>query len=64
MIVDMDLSVRAKNCLLRGGYYTLEDIINSSIYSLMRVRNLGRKSLEEIKEIVKEYCYEIPEVSL
>lgn len=60
-ISNLGLTERAKNCLLRAGYRTLEDIVNSSIMNLMRIRNLGRKTLKEIKCVVKEHGYTIPE---
>ena len=62
LIQDLELSVRAINCLLRAGYRTLDDIIGSSIIDLMKIRNMGKKSLKEIKEVCKEHGYEIPEV--
>lgn len=61
LIGKMELSVRAKNCLLRAGYRTLDDLVNSSIIDLMKIRNLGRKSLKDIIEVVREYGYEIAE---
>ena len=60
LIQNMVLSERTKNCLLRAGYRTLDDIVGSSIVNLIRIRNLGRKSLKEIKEVVSEYGYTIP----
>lgn len=47
-IEELDLSVRSLNCLKRAGINTLEDLVNTSEDDMMRVRNLGRKSLEEI----------------
>jgi len=47
-IDDLDLSVRSFNCLKRAGINTVEDLINRSEGDMMRVRNLGRKSLEEV----------------
>jgi len=43
-----DLSVRAFNCLKRAGVNTVNDLINKSPEEMMKVRNLGRKSLEEV----------------
>ena len=43
-----DLSVRSFNCLKRAGINTVEDLINKSEDDMMKVRNLGRKSLEEV----------------
>ena len=47
-IEDLDLSVRSFNCLKRAGINTVEDLINKSEEEMMKVRNLGRKSLEEV----------------
>lgn len=47
-IEELDLSVRSYNCLKRAGINTVEDLINNSEEDMMKVRNLGRKSLEEV----------------
>lgn len=47
-IEDLDLSVRSFNCLKRASINTVEDLINKSEEDMMKVRNLGRKSLEEV----------------
>ena len=47
-IEELDLSVRSYNCLKRAGINTVEDLINKSEEDMMKVRNLGRKSLEEV----------------
>ena len=47
-IEELDLSVRSFNCLKRAGLNTVEDLINKSEEDMMKVRNLGRKSLEEV----------------
>jgi len=47
-IDELDLSVRSFNCLKRAGINTVEDLINKSQDDMMKVRNLGRKSLEEV----------------
>ena len=47
-IEELDLSVRSFNCLKRAGINTGEDLINKSEEDMMKVRNLGRKSLEEV----------------
>ena len=44
----LDFSVRSFNCLKRAGINTVEDLINKSEEDMMKVRNLGRKSLEEV----------------
>ena len=47
-IEELDLSVRSFNCLKRAGINTVEDLISKSDADMMKVRNLGRKSLEEV----------------
>ena len=47
-IEELDFSVRSYNCLKRAGINTVEDLINKSEDEMMKVRNLGRKSLEEV----------------
>ena len=47
-IEELDLSVRSFNCLKRAGINTVEDLINKTEEDMMKVRNLGRKSLEEV----------------
>lgn len=47
-IEELDLSVRSFNCLKRAGINTVEDLINKSEDEMMKVRNLGKKSLEEV----------------
>ena len=47
-IDELDLSVRSFNCLKRAGINTVADLINKSEEDMMKVRNLGRKSLEEV----------------
>ncbi len=47
-IEELDLSVRSYNCLKRAGINTVEDLINKTEDEMMKVRNLGRKSLEEV----------------
>ena len=47
-IEELDLSVRSFNCLKRAGINTVEDLINKSEEDMIKVRNLGRKSLEEV----------------
>ena len=48
-IEDLDLSVRSYNCLKRAGINTVEDLANKTEEEMMKVRNLGRKSLDEVK---------------
>ena len=47
-VEELDLSVRSFNCLKRAGINTVEDLISKSEEDMMKVRNLGRKSLEEV----------------
>ena len=47
-IEDLELSVRSFNCLKRAGINTVEDLINYTEEEMMRVRNMGKKSLEEV----------------
>ena len=47
-IEDLDFSVRAYNCLKRAGIATVEDLTNKSETDMMKVRNLGKKSFDEV----------------
>jgi DNA-directed RNA polymerase subunit alpha len=47
-IEELDLSVRSYNCLKRAGINTVEDLASKTEEDMMKVRNLGRKSLEEV----------------
>ncbi len=47
-IEDLDLSVRSFNCLKRAQVNTVEDLVNKTEEDMMKVRNMGRKSLEEV----------------
>ena len=47
-IEDLELSVRSFNCLKRAGISTVEDLINKTEADMMKVRNLGKKSLDEV----------------
>lgn len=53
-IEDLDFSVRAYNCLKRAGIHTLQDLVNKSDSEVMKIRNLGKKSLKEVLDKVKE----------
>ena len=48
-IEELDLSVRSFNCLKRANINTVEDLISKTQEEMMKVRNLGRKSLEEVE---------------
>ena len=54
-IEELDFSVRSFNCLKRAGINTVGDLINKSPDEMMRVRNLGKKSLEEVIAKLEEY---------
>ena len=49
-IDELDLSVRSYNCLKRAGINTIEELIQKDEEEMMKVRNLGRKSLEEVQQ--------------
>ena len=53
-IEDLDFSVRAYNCLKRAGIHTLQDLVSKSDAEVMKIRNLGKKSLKEVLDKVKE----------
>jgi DNA-directed RNA polymerase subunit alpha len=53
-IEEMDLSVRSYNCLKRAGINTVQELTNKTPEDMMKVRNLGRKSLEEVLAKLKE----------
>ncbi|HIX43625.1 MAG TPA: DNA-directed RNA polymerase subunit alpha, partial [Candidatus Kurthia intestinigallinarum] len=53
-IEELDLSVRSYNCLKRAGINTVLELANKSEDDMMKVRNLGRKSLEEVKAKLEE----------
>ena len=53
-IEELDLSVRAYNCLKRAGIHTLQDITAMTEDEMMKIRNLGKKSLKEVLEKVKD----------
>lgn len=53
-IDELELSVRSYNCLKRAGINTVQELINRTPEDMMKVRNLGRKSLEEVLQKLKE----------
>ena len=53
-IDELELSVRSYNCLKRAGINTVEELTNKTAEDMMKVRNLGRKSLEEVLGKLKE----------
>ena len=52
-IDDLQLSVRSYNCLKRAGIDTVADIVSRTEHDMMKVRNLGKKSLDEVVAKVK-----------
>ena len=54
-IEDMDLSVRSYNCLKRAGIHTVEDLTKKTEDDMLKVRNLGRKSLDEVIQKIHSY---------
>ena len=58
-IEELDLSVRSFNCLKRAGINTVEDLIGKSEDDMMKVRNLGRKSLDEVVEKLASLGYDL-----
>ena len=53
-IDDMEFSVRAYNCLKRSGINTMQDLVNRKESDMMKIRNLGKKSLKEVLDKVRE----------
>ena len=58
-IEELDLSVRSYNCLKRAGINTVEDLTNRTEEEMMKVRNLGRKSLEEVLNKLAELGFSL-----
>lgn len=61
-IEDMDLSVRSYNCLKRAGIHTIEDLTQRSEDDMLKVRNLGRKSLEEVINKLQSYGLDLKKI--
>ena len=53
-IEDLEFSVRSYNCLKRAGIHTVADIVNKSEQDMIKVRNLGKKSLDEVMNKIAE----------
>ena len=53
-IDDLDFSVRAYNCLKRANIHTLQDLVSKDESEIMKIRNLGKKSLKEVLDKIKE----------
>ena len=58
-IEELDLSVRSYNCLKRAGINTIGELAQKTEEEMMRVRNLGRKSLKEVMQKLRENGYEL-----
>ena len=58
-IDDLDLSVRSYNCLKRAGINTVQDLIQKSEDDMLKVRNLGKKSLDEVMKKIHELGFEL-----
>lgn len=57
-IEDLELSVRANNCLKAAGIKTLGELISYQESELLKFRNFGRKSLEELREVIRQFGLE------
>lgn len=53
-VEELDLSVRAYNCLKRAGLHTLQDLTSMSENEMIKIRNLGKKSLKEVIDKIKD----------
>ena len=53
-IENLDLSMRSYNCLKRAGIKTIGDLLNFSYYDLIKIRNLGRKSMKEVLDTIHD----------
>ncbi len=58
-IEELDLSVRSFNCLKRAGIHTVEDLINKSEEDMLKVRNLGKKSFDEVREKLQSLGFDL-----
>ena len=55
----MDLSVRSNNCLKRANILTIEDLTKKSKEDMLKVKNLGSKSLDEIIKKLQSYGFDL-----
>ena len=60
-IEELDFSVRSYNCLKKSNINTLRDIVNYSPMEVIKIKNLGKKSLDEIKEKLTKYGFVLGE---
>lgn len=58
-IDELDLSVRSYNCLKRAGINTVQDLIQKSEDDMLKVRNLGKKSLDEVLKKIRDLGFEL-----
>ena len=58
-IEELDLSVRSYNCLKRANINTVEELTEKTEDEMMKVRNLGKKSLEEVVQKLEELGFEL-----
>lgn len=58
-IEELDLSVRSYNCLKRAGINTVEELTEKTEDDMMKVRNLGKKSLEEVIQKLEELGFSL-----
>lgn len=58
-IDELDLSVRSYNCLKRAGINTVQDLIQKSEEDMLKVRNLGKKSLDEVLKKIRDLGFEL-----
>ena len=59
LVEELDLSVRSFNCLKRAGINTVDDLINKSEEEMMKVRNLGKKSFDEVREKLQSLGFDL-----
>ena len=60
-IEELDFTVRSYNCLKKAGVNTISDLTSMSYIELLKIKNLGRKSLNEIIDKMKELGYDLSE---
>ena len=58
-IEELDMSVRSFNCLKRAGIDTVEDLTNRTEEDMIKVRNLGKKSFDEVKEKLQSLGFDL-----
>lgn len=61
-IEDMDLSIRSYNCLKRANIHTVKDLTEKTEDDMLKVRNLGRKSLDEVIQKLESYGFGLQEI--